>query len=43
MQWAPINAMNVVQYVGAQNGLLNEEQIDELLEKAPEWYKPSQL
>src|SRR3990167_1782331 len=36
LQWAPINAMNVVQYVGAQNGLLNEEQIDELLEKAPE-------
>ncbi len=43
LQWAPINAMNVVQYVGAQKGLLNEQQIGELLGRAPEWYKPSPL
>lgn len=41
LQWAPINAMNVVQYVGAQKGLLSEHAITELLKKAPAWYKPS--
>ena len=39
LQWAPINSMNVVQKVGAQDGLLTEEQIGDLLEKAPESYK----
>lgn len=43
LQWAPINSMNVVQNVGAQNGLLNETQIDELLRKSPEWYKPERF
>ncbi len=36
---APINSMNVVQYVGAQEGLLSEEKIGEYLKKAPEDYK----
>ncbi len=40
LQWAPINAMSVVQQVGAQRGLLNEEELGELLKKAPDWYKP---
>lgn len=39
LQWAPINSMNVVQNVGAQAGLLDEKQIEELLKNAPEWYK----
>jgi ribokinase len=39
LQWAPINSMNVVQNVGAQQGLLTEDDIDELLKNAPEWYK----
>ncbi|MEI7838285.1 MAG: carbohydrate kinase family protein [bacterium] len=39
LQWAPINSMNVVQKIGAQEGLLNEHHIDEFLKKAPEWYK----
>ncbi len=39
-KWAPINSMNVVQYVGAQAGLLNSEQIMEYLRNAPEWYHP---
>lgn len=43
LQWAPINSMNVVQHTGAQNGLLNEKEIGELLERAPEWYKPSRM
>ncbi len=36
---APINAMNVVQHIGAQEGLLSEEAIEEYLKKAPENYK----
>lgn len=40
LQWAPINSMNVVQNVGAQAGLLTQDQLGELLKVAPEWYKP---
>ena len=41
LQWAPINSMSVVQKVGAQAGLLNEEQLHEYLRQAPDWYKPT--
>ncbi len=41
LQWAPINSMSVVQQVGAQKGLLGERALDELLKKAPEWYRPT--
>ncbi len=37
--WGPINSMNVVQYVGAQKGLLSRPQLEEHLENAPEEYK----
>jgi ribokinase len=40
LQWAPINSMEVVQYVGAQKGLVDETQLEQLLQKAPHWYKP---
>jgi len=40
LQWAPINSMNVVQNVGAQEGLLSEDQLEEFLKNAPDWYKP---
>lgn len=43
LQWAPINSMNVVQKVGGQAGLLKEGDINELLRKAPDWYKPSRF
>jgi ribokinase len=43
LQWAPINSMSVVQKVGAQAGLLTEQEIDEYLRKAPEWYKPERM
>jgi ribokinase len=43
LQWAPINSMNVVQNVGAQKGLLKEEDLEELLAKAPEWYRPERF
>jgi sugar/nucleoside kinase (ribokinase family) len=39
LQLAPINSMNVVQYVGAQEGLLSEVELTELLKKAPPEYK----
>ena len=43
LQWAPINSMSVVQQVGAQKGLLDQANLEELLKKAPEWYKPSRF
>ena len=39
MRRAPINSMNVVQHIGAQEGLLSEEKIEELLKKAPAGYE----
>ncbi len=38
MKRAPINSMNVVQHVGAQEGLLSEEKVEELLKNAPKDY-----
>lgn len=43
LQWAPINSMNVVQKVGAQAGLLTENQIEELLRNSPDNYKPTRI
>lgn len=43
LQWAPINSMNVVQHVGAREGLLTEGQLEELLRKAPAGYKPERI
>lgn len=43
LQWAPINSMNVVQHTGAQAGLLTEHQLEQWLQKAPEWYKPTRM
>ncbi|MDB5184613.1 MAG: putative Ribokinase [Candidatus Saccharibacteria bacterium] len=43
LQWAPINSMNVVQHVGAQNGLLTERKIEELLRDSPDWYHPTPM
>lgn len=41
--WAPINSMSVVQKVGAQAGLLSQEQIEQYLRLAPESYHPTRL
>ena len=43
LQWAPINSMNVVQKVGAQEGLLTEDQLEAFLHKAPAVYKPERF
>lgn len=40
LAWAPINSMNVSQYLGAQQGLLTEQQLQDYLSQAPEDYKP---
>lgn len=41
--WAPINAMSVVQKVGAQAGLLNIREIEHYLVAAPKWYHPERI
>lgn len=41
--WAPINSMNVVQHVGAQEGLLTEDQLDYYLRNAPKDYFPKEM
>ncbi len=41
--WAPVNSMSVVQYVGAQKGLLSQEEILKFLSKAPENYHPEKI
>jgi sugar/nucleoside kinase (ribokinase family) len=43
LQWAPINSMNVVQHVGAQAGLLDQDEIEALLRKSPDWYRPKPM
>ncbi len=39
MKRAPINSMNVVQHVGAQEGLLTEDALEKLLKDAPAEYE----
>lgn len=39
LTWAPINSMSVVQQLGAQAGLLRQQEIKRHLSEAPDWYK----
>jgi sugar/nucleoside kinase (ribokinase family) len=39
--WAPINSMSVVEYIGAQKGLLSRPALENFLKIAPENYKPT--
>ena len=41
--WGPINAMSVVQKIGAQEGLLNHEKLEEYLKVAPSDYKVNKM
>ncbi|MDQ3244727.1 MAG: carbohydrate kinase family protein [bacterium] len=43
LSWGPINSMSVVQYIGAQKGLLTHEKIEGYLKNAPESYKITKL
>lgn len=40
---APINSMSVVQKIGAQEGLLSKEKLEEYLKSAPADYKPRKI
>jgi ribokinase len=41
LTWAPVNSMSVVEYVGAQAGLLSRPQLEDFLKKAPPSYQPT--
>lgn len=43
LMWGPINSMSVVQYVGAQAGLLTQKQLEEYLKKAPKEYQVEEI
>jgi len=43
LAWGPVNSMSVVQYVGAQEGLLTRAQLLKFLEEAPELYKARKI
>ncbi len=41
--WGPINSMSVVQFIGAQAGLLSRAKIEEYLKNAPSEYQVSEI
>src|SRR3989344_2588237 len=43
LSWGPINSMSVVQYIGAQTGLLSRNKLEEYLTNKPESYKISNI
>lgn len=43
LSWGPVNSMSVVQYIGAQRGLLSREALEKFLSDAPEDYKARQI
>lgn len=43
LQWGPINSMSVVQYVGAQEGLLSREALEKYLADRPEDFHVTEL
>jgi ribokinase len=43
LMWGPANSASVIQYVGAQEGLLTQEKLLEYLKKAPADYKPKKI
>lgn len=43
LRWGPVNSMNVVQYTGAQRGLLTKRKLLAFLKKAPKRYRPREI
>ena len=43
LRWAPINSMSVVQKIGAREGLLSREMLEDYLAKAPSGYFPREI
>ncbi len=41
--WAPVNPMSVAQFIGSQEGLLTEQQIEWWLKRAPADYRPKEI
>lgn len=41
--WSPVNSMSVVQQIGAQKGLLTQEDMLKYLSQAPQNYKPEKI
>lgn len=43
LRWGPVNSMSVVQYTGAQLGLLTKRELQNYLRKAPKNYHPRRI
>jgi ribokinase len=43
LSWGPVNSMSVVQYIGAQKGLLSRTELEQHLAKRPDFYRISEL
>lgn len=43
LAWGPINSMSVIQYVGAQEGLLSRDQLEKYLAAAPADYRVEKI
>ena len=43
LSWGPINSMSVVQHIGAQEGLITREKLEQYLADAPEMYKARKI
>ena len=43
LAWGPINSMSVVQYIGAQAGLLSRAKLEELLQNKPAEYTAEKI
>lgn len=43
LRWAPIESMHVVQFFGAQTGLLSKSKLQQLLKKAPRHFLPKPI
>lgn len=43
LSWGPVNSMNVVQYVGAREGLLPRHTLAKLLNRAPKGYRVKKI
>lgn len=41
--WAPVNSMSVVQYIGAQKGLLTQQDMLKFLANAPQDFRPQKI
>ena len=43
LKWGAVNSMSVVQHIGAQEGLLNQKQIEEYIKKSPAGFEVKEI